>query len=85
MAYSVSFEPESIDDLDEIPQIMRLRILKKIQWLSINFEKISPLPLTGQWSGFYKLRVGDYRVIYEFDIENQLIFIARVGHRKEIY
>jgi hypothetical protein len=31
MAYSVSFEPESIDDLDEIPQIMRLRILKKIQ------------------------------------------------------
>ncbi|MEI6428896.1 MAG: type II toxin-antitoxin system RelE/ParE family toxin [Pseudanabaena sp. ELA607] len=85
MAYSVSFEPESIDDLDEIPQIMRLRILKKIQWLSINFEKISPLPLTGQWSGFYKLRVGDYRVIYEFDIENQLIFIARVGHREEIY
>ncbi|MFM8293801.1 MAG: type II toxin-antitoxin system RelE family toxin [Microcystaceae cyanobacterium] len=85
MAYSVSFEPESIDDLDQISQVMRVRILKKIQWLSINFEKISPLPLTGQWSGFYKLRVGDYRVIYEFDIENQLIFIARVGHRREIY
>ena len=85
MAYSVSFEPESIDDLDKISQDTRVRILKKIQWLSINFEKISPLPLTGQWSGFYKLRVGDYRVIYEFDIENQLIFIARVGHRREIY
>ena len=85
MAYSVSFEPESIDDLDQIYQVMSVRILKKIQWLSINFEKISPLPLTGQWSGFYKLRVGDYRVIYEFDIENQLIFIARVGHRREIY
>ncbi|MFM7442266.1 MAG: type II toxin-antitoxin system RelE family toxin [Snowella sp.] len=85
MAYSVSFEPESIDDLDQISQVVRVRILKKIQWLSINFDKISPLPLTGQWSGFYKLRVGDYRVIYEFDIENQLIFIARVGHRREIY
>ncbi len=85
MAYSVSFELESIDDLDKISQDTRVRILKKIQWLSINFEKISPLPLTGQWSGFYKLRVGDYRVIYEFDIENQLIFIARVGHRREIY
>jgi mRNA interferase RelE/StbE len=85
MAYSVSFEPESIDDLDEISQDTRVRIFKKIQWLSINFEKISPLPLTSQWSGFCKLRVGDYRVIYEFDIENQLIFIARVGHRREIY
>jgi mRNA interferase RelE/StbE len=85
MAYSVSFEPESIDDLDEISQEMRVRILKKIQWLSVNFEKISAMPLTGQWSGFYKLRVGDYRVIYEFDVENQIIFIARVGHRREIY
>jgi mRNA interferase RelE/StbE len=85
MAYSVSFEPESIEDLDKISQVMRGRILKKIQWLSVNFEKISPLPLTGQWSEFYKLRVGDYRVIYEFDIDNQLIFIARVGHRREIY
>ena len=85
MAYSVSFEPESIDDLDSISQVMRVRILKKIEWLSVNFEKVSARPLTGQWSGFYKLRVGDYRVIYEFDIENQLIFVARVGHRREIY
>lgn len=48
---------------------MRLRILNKIQWLSVNFEQITPLSLTGQWLGFYKLRVGDYRVIYELDIE----------------
>jgi mRNA interferase RelE/StbE len=72
MAYLVNFEPESIDDLDEISQVVRLRIFKKIEWLSVNFEKVSALPLTGQWSGFYKLRVGDYRVIYEFDVENQV-------------
>ena len=41
MAYSVSFEPESIDDLDSISQVMRVRILKKIEWLSVNFEKVS--------------------------------------------
>ncbi|MFK0733734.1 MAG: type II toxin-antitoxin system RelE/ParE family toxin [Gloeotrichia echinulata GP01] len=29
--------------------------------------------------------MGDYRVIYEFDIENQLIIISRIGHRSEIY
>ncbi|MDM3851959.1 MAG: type II toxin-antitoxin system RelE/ParE family toxin [Aphanizomenon gracile PMC627.10] len=77
MSYSVSFESESITDLDNLDQVVRLRILNKIQWLSLNFEQITPLSLTGQWSGFYKLRVGDYRVIYELDIEEQLIIIIR--------
>ncbi|MBD2280577.1 MULTISPECIES: type II toxin-antitoxin system RelE/ParE family toxin [Aphanizomenonaceae] len=85
MSYSVSFESESITDLDNLDQVVRLRILNKIQWLSLNFEQITPLSLTGQWSGFYKLRVGDYRVIYELDIEEQLIIIIRIGHRREIY
>ncbi|MFN6221204.1 MAG: toxin [Anabaena sp. CRKS33] len=85
MSYSVSFESESITDLDNLDQVVRLRILNKIQWLSVNFEQITPLSLTGQWSGFYKLRVGDYRVMYELDIEEQLIIIIRIGHRREIY
>ncbi|MEA5621132.1 type II toxin-antitoxin system mRNA interferase toxin, RelE/StbE family [Cronbergia sp. UHCC 0137] len=85
MSYYVSFESESITDLDNLDQVVRLRILNKIQWLSVNFEQITPLSLTGQWSGFYKLRVGDYRVIYELDIEELLIIIIRIGHRREIY
>ena len=85
MSYSVSFELESINDLDNLAQVVRMRILNKISWLGINFEQITPLPLTAQWSGFYKLRVGDYRVIYEFERENKLIIIIRVGHRSEIY
>ncbi len=85
MSYSVSFESESIADLDDLAQAVRLRILNKIEWLSLNFEQIVPLPLTGQWLGFYKLRVGDYRVIYEFEPESQLIIITRIGHRREVY
>lgn len=53
--------------------------------LSFEPESITDLPLTANWSGFYKLRVGDYRVIYEFDLELQVIIIIRVGHRREIY
>ncbi|NET62080.1 MAG: type II toxin-antitoxin system RelE/ParE family toxin [Symploca sp. SIO2E6] len=85
MSYALSFEPESITDLDNLTQAVRVRILNKIDWLRNNFEQISPLPLTANWSGFYKLRVGDYRVIYEFDVELQVIIIVRVGHRSEIY
>jgi mRNA interferase RelE/StbE len=85
MPYSVTFEPESIEDLDKISQSVRVRILKKIEWLGVNFEEVSAQSLTAQWSGFYKLRVGDYRVIYEVDIENKLVIITRAGHRREIY
>jgi mRNA interferase RelE/StbE len=85
MSYSVNFESESIADLDNLTQVVRLRILNKIEWLSVNFEQIVPLPLTGQWLGFYKLRAGDYRIIYEFDRESQLIIITRIGHRSEVY
>ena len=85
MSYSLSFEREAIADLDNLTQAVRIRVLKKIDWLRSNFEQISPLPLTANWSGFYKLRVGDYRVIYEFDLELQVIIIIRVGHRSEIY
>ena len=81
MSYSVTFEPESITDLDLITDFIRLRILNKIEWLAINLEQITPLPLAREWSGFYKLRVGDYRVIYEFDRESRIIIIIRAGLR----
>ncbi|MCZ8162801.1 MAG: type II toxin-antitoxin system RelE/ParE family toxin [Microcystis sp. LE19-196.1B] len=63
--------------------LIRLRILNKIKWLAINFEQITPLLLTREWSGFYKLRLGDDRIIYEFDRESRIII--RVGHRSEVY
>ncbi|WP_313950120.1 type II toxin-antitoxin system RelE/ParE family toxin [Nostoc sp. FACHB-110] len=46
---------------------------------------MTPQPLTADLSSFFKLRVGDYRVIYEFNSERRIIFIYRVGHRKDIY
>ncbi|WP_245911981.1 type II toxin-antitoxin system RelE family toxin [Brunnivagina elsteri] len=36
-------------------------------------------------SGFFKLRVGDYRVIYTFNTEIQLMTIHKIGHRRDIY
>lgn len=85
MIYSVNFEQEAINDLDNLTQVVRIRILNKISWLAKNFEQITPIPLTAKLSGFYKLRVGDYRIIYEFEKDIQLILITRIGHRRDIY
>jgi mRNA interferase RelE/StbE len=50
-----------------------------------NFDGIAPLGLTGNLAGFYKLRVGDYRSIYELNNTEMQIIIVRIGHRSEIY
>ncbi len=65
--------------------MLRERILRKIRWLAENFDQITPQPLTGDLAGFFKLRVGDYRVLYDFNLEEKIITIVQVGHRSEIY
>lgn len=65
--------------------VIRDRILRKINWLALNFEQSAPPRLKSSLSGFYKLRIGDYRVIYEIESETQVLVIVRVGHRRDIY
>jgi mRNA interferase RelE/StbE len=85
MSYLIEYQPEALDDLEKLTQSVRERIVKKIIWLSENFDQINPQSLTADLSGFFKLRVGDYRVIYEFNREEEVISIDRVSHRSEVY
>lgn len=62
--YQVHFTPTAANDLKRLNKPVSQRIFSKIRWLSENFSSLSPVSLTGQWSGVYKLRVGDYRVLY---------------------
>lgn len=48
-------------------------------------EAITPLVLEGNLSGLFKLRVGDWRVIYAINHNDSIIIVHKVGHRKEIY
>jgi len=85
MGNAVIYEPEALADLEKLSQDLRQRIVNKIDWLAENFEQIKPQPLSNNLSGFFKLRVGDYRVIYEVNPTEQTIIIDRVGHRSQIY
>ncbi len=85
MSYSVEYEPEALADLERLTQTIRERVINKITWLAENFDQITPQALTADLSGFFKLRVGDYRVIYEFSREDEIISIDRIRHRREVY
>ncbi|MCZ7670420.1 MAG: type II toxin-antitoxin system RelE/ParE family toxin [Chloroflexi bacterium] len=41
--------------------------------------------LSGKFSGFYRYRVGDYRVVYEIKEDNAIVIILIIAHRREVY
>lgn len=85
MAYAVEFRPQAIDDLERIDRVIGQRLLTKLRWLSENIQDITPVPLTGELRGLFKLRVGDYRIAYSIQQEKELLTIHLIGHRSEIY
>ncbi len=83
--WSLEFLPQAEDDLSKLGRETRRRIIDKLDWLSENFTVIFPLPLSGNFKDFYKLRAGDWRVIYKIDWRNELIIVYFIGRRDEIY
>ncbi len=83
--YQVEFRPRAAQDFEKLDEVVGGRVLKKLRWLADNFDSISPEALAGPFSGFFKLRVGDYRVIYRANREKKVLTIHLVGHRREIY
>jgi len=73
------------DDLRRLDRSVARRIVSRIQWLAEHFDNLKPEPLTGTLSGFFKLRAGDYRIIYKVRKDENLIVVHRIGHRREVY
>ena len=75
--YKVNFTETAVESLKKIDKIISKRIIEKIEWLSLNFDLIKPISLKDDFSDLYKLRVGNYRVIYELDyfIEGNILIL----------
>ena len=83
--YQVIWEKASRDDIKLITKSIALKMEEKINNYLIQSPKELGRQLTGNHSGLYRYRYGDYRILYEIDEENDLIIINRVGHRSAIY
>ena len=84
MAYQVSILPAALRQLAKLPKAVQKRIQEQIDTLADNPRPHGVKVLEGQ-QGLYRLRVGDYRVIYQIAAEQLTVLVVRVGHRREIY
>ena len=85
MSRRIEFTEEAAAGLKRLDPHLQRRVLRKLEWIADNFASITPEPLSGTLSNFFKLRVGAYRVIYTTDDSKQVLFVHLVGHRSEIY
>ncbi len=70
-------------DFFKLPTAIQARIESVIDRLGTNLDTHSHRRMKGVEA--FRLRVGDYRVIYDFDRANGLLHLLSVGHRREVY
>ena len=73
------------DALKPVPRNDLRRIKRKIDWLWDNREAVIHEALSGDLVGYYKYRVGRYRILYNYDPDADDMVIRRVDGRDRIY
>lgn len=81
----LSFTNQAESDFDRLEKKLSKRVVNKLNWLRNNFDKITPLSLGGNWKGYYKLRIGDWRIIYRVEWEKQHIIVYIIENRDKVY
>jgi mRNA interferase RelE/StbE len=83
--YQVRMLDAAARELARLDRQVRERVVKRIYWLAENLDDIKPVALSASLAGLYKLRVGDYRIIYDILHQERIIVIHLIGHRREVY
>ena len=81
--YKIILLPAAIKDLDRIEHKPFLQIKVRIDGLVTDPRPVNSLKLTNEQG--YRLRSGDYRVLYRIDDPQKTVFVYRVKHRKDAY
>lgn len=84
MAYQIRVKPQAEKSLAKIPHPHRRRIAKVIDALVRTPRPGGCKKLVGA-DDAYRIRVGDYRIVYEIVDKILTVYIIRVAHRKDIY
>ena len=83
-AYSISLKPSVAKDLQSLPRTVVSRVLQRIESLASSLFAPGAIKLVSA-ERLYRVRVGDYRIIYEVDSEASLIQVHYIRHRREVY
>ena len=82
-SYSLEIKRSAAKELAQLPPKDRGRIVARIQALADDPRPVGAEKLSGQER--YRVRQGDYRILYEIEDQVLRIMVVKIGHRREVY
>lgn len=82
MSYTILLHPKANDELNKLDKQIAQRIKKSLKELQEEPEKKGTKL---RYTDFWRIRIGDYRAIYEIDNRGKRVIILYIGHRSSVY
>jgi mRNA interferase RelE/StbE len=84
MPYELIIKPTAEKSLDKLPHPIRGRIVDALKQLRDNPRPTQSVKLTGD-ENLWRIRIGNYRMVYEIHDAKLVVLVLRVAHRKDVY
>ena len=84
MNYKIEFKPSALKAFKKLNRQTQKRIAKKIDLLENDPLPLGVVKLKGS-NNCYRLKVGDYRIIYNIEKDRLLVLVLKIGDRKDVY
>lgn len=82
--YKVSIKNSALKEIQRIPKDFRLKIIEVIDSLAAN-PRPSGVKKLENFQDSYRVRVGQYRIVYKIEDRRLIVEVVKVGNRKEVY
>jgi mRNA interferase RelE/StbE len=84
MAYAVTLRASALRQVERLPHSVSRRVLTKASALGVNPRPLGAVKLAGA-ANLWRVRVGDYRIVYAIDDSGENVDVRIVAHRREVY
>lgn len=85
MTYELVLLPTAADQLADLPKRIQRQVVARLERLAAHPNAGDTRALTGGLKGISRLRVGDYRVAFQFDQQTRELVAIAIGHRRTFY
>lgn len=83
--YRIEYAKQVKKSIEKFPKKDKLAILEKIESLSATPRPEGVVSMKGKFAGYHRIRVGDYRVIYNIQDKQLIVLVVKIAQRGSVY
>lgn len=85
MSYAVTIRKQALKELGQLPKTDCVKVVAAIDLLADDPRPSGCKKLRGREGDMWRIRVGDYRILYTIEDRAEIVEVGKIGHRKDIY